>query len=128
MKEKKVWLAVLQGKCPQCRQGDLFPESILKSPLKMNEDCPKCGLHYEREPGFFYGAMYVSYALSVAIFIATVIILYFVIGDPSLTTYIVTISVVALMLYPFTYRYSRILFIYAFGDTHYQPEKAEQAK
>ena len=80
----------------------------------MHKHCPSCGLEYEGEPGFFYGAMYVSYALSVAIFLCTVFVLYFFFGDPGLAVYIITVSVVALILYPFTFRYARILYIYLF--------------
>jgi uncharacterized protein (DUF983 family) len=38
----------------------------LKKGLQMEDSCNKCKLTYEREPGFFYGAMYVTYALIVA--------------------------------------------------------------
>ena len=64
--------ALLAGKCPRCRQGKMFPYPAydLKRFAKMNEDCPVCGLHFEREPGFFVGAMYVNYALAVALFVA----------------------------------------------------------
>ena len=31
----------------------------------MNEVCPACGLRFEREPGYFLGAMYISYAMAV---------------------------------------------------------------
>lgn len=125
MKERKIWRAVIEGKCPQCREGNMFPEPIYTSPLKMNTHCPKCDLQFEREPGFFYGAMYVSYALSVAIFITTLAILYVLFDDPGLVTYIVSITIVALILYPFTYRYSRIIFIYIFGDTRHNSEKTK---
>jgi hypothetical protein len=32
----------------------------------MHRTCPDCGLPFEREPGYFLGAMYFSYALAVA--------------------------------------------------------------
>jgi hypothetical protein len=32
----------------------------------MHERCSHCGLHYEREPGYWYVAMFVSYAFNVA--------------------------------------------------------------
>jgi hypothetical protein len=35
----------------------------------VRHECDVCHLKYEREPGFFYGAMYVSYALGVALFV-----------------------------------------------------------
>src|SRR5262245_48048790 len=50
--------AVLRQRCPRCRTGPVF-----RSLLRMNDPCPHCGLVFEREEGYFLGAMYVSYAL-----------------------------------------------------------------
>lgn len=33
----------------------------------MHHYCPKCGLNFKPEPGFYFGATYVSYAIGVAI-------------------------------------------------------------
>jgi uncharacterized protein (DUF983 family) len=33
----------------------------------MHDRCPACGLHFNREPGYFLGAMYVSYSLGLAV-------------------------------------------------------------
>jgi len=35
----------------------------------MNERCPSCALKFEREEGYFLGAMYISYALGVAVIV-----------------------------------------------------------
>jgi len=32
-------------------------------------DCPRCGLHFEREPGYFIGAMAVNLAVTSVIFV-----------------------------------------------------------
>ena len=32
----------------------------------MHDCCPGCGLHFNREPGYFLGAMYISYGLGLA--------------------------------------------------------------
>ncbi|MEQ8548624.1 MAG: DUF983 domain-containing protein [Cyclobacteriaceae bacterium] len=87
----------------------------------MPEKCEVCGYRFEREPGFFYGAMYVSYALSVGVFLVSVFLLYVVFSDPSITVYITTIVSVSLLLYPVTFRYSRVLFSHIFGGAEYQP-------
>src|SRR5262245_55169361 len=50
--------AVLRMRCPRCRTGRVF-----RSLFRMNDPCPHCGLLFEREEGYFLGAMYVSYAL-----------------------------------------------------------------
>ena len=63
---------ILQTKCPRCHKGDLFES---KNPYHFGKmtvsktHCSSCGLKYEIEPGFFFGAMYISYALNVALFV-----------------------------------------------------------
>jgi uncharacterized protein (DUF983 family) len=91
----------------------------------MNKTCAHCGLQYEREPGFFYGAMYVSYILSVGILLVTGAIVYFVGNDPDLWVYITSVIVVSLILYPVNFRFSRILFLHVFAGMKYNPEKAK---
>ena len=62
--------SVTHFKCPRCHQGDLYinqnPYSS-KNFFDMHEKCEHCAFRYEREPGYFYGAMYVSYGLSIMI-------------------------------------------------------------
>ena len=64
--------SILKNKCPQCQEGDLF----ISHPYNFKEfgkkhiNCPECNLKFEREPGFFYGSMYISYAIGVGIFVA----------------------------------------------------------
>ncbi|MBL6445090.1 DUF983 domain-containing protein [Fulvivirga sp. 29W222] len=86
----------------------------------MHSQCDVCGLHYEREPGFFFGAMYISYAFSVAIFVAVGVALSFL-GDFSLEVYLLTIIGVIALFLPFLFRYSRILFLHIFGGVDYEP-------
>src|SRR5205085_4255759 len=56
------WWAALRQRCPHCRTGRIF-----SGWLQMNALCPVCGLRFEREPGYFLGAMYFSYPLSIPI-------------------------------------------------------------
>ena len=48
----------------------------------MNRRCPVCGLHFEREPGYFLGAMYVSYAVSLVPVLLLIAIAWFAAGLP----------------------------------------------
>ena len=58
--------AIVHGVCPRCRAGRVYRQPFFRAWLDMYEHCPACGLVYERgEQGYFLGAMYVSYALSV---------------------------------------------------------------
>ena len=108
--------ALLKGKCPRCREGELFTHGAynLRRFSLMNEFCPHCGVRLEPEPGFYQGAMYVSYAFTVAVLVILSIILFFL-GNPSEWTAISIIITVMIILAPLNYRYSRILYLYLFG-------------
>ena len=68
----------------------------------------------EPEPGFYQGAMYVGYAFSVAIVVAVSLLVKIVdINSPWVS--IGFVSVITLLLVPFNFRYSRVLFLYMFG-------------
>jgi uncharacterized protein (DUF983 family) len=49
----------LRLRCPHCHQGKLF-----KSAFRMNAECPKCGLKFEPEPGFYLGSAYANYGVT----------------------------------------------------------------
>jgi hypothetical protein len=80
----------------------------------MNETCPVCGVRLEPEPGFYQGAMYVSYGFTVALIIGLGFLLYFL-GNPSEWTTISIIIGISLLLVPLNYRYSRIIYLYLLG-------------
>jgi hypothetical protein len=119
--------AILQGKCPRCRQGSMFVYPFYKyfKSAKVNENCPVCHLRFEIEPGFFFGAMYISYAFSVALF-ATIGVALSVLGDYPVYYYIISIVVAEILLFPLMFRYSRILFLHLFGGVRYDPGYAQR--
>lgn len=66
-------------KCPRCGEGELYDRSNLfsfKGVFGMHKNCSNCGLKYEKEIGFFYGAMYVSYMLNIALFVTATVAYY----------------------------------------------------
>jgi len=76
-------LKLLKCKCPRCRKGDMFSDSNpwhLKNTMKMNAECAVCGQPFNIEPGFYYGSSYVSYALTVALSVASFIAWWLIIG------------------------------------------------
>src|ERR1700722_10112376 len=76
-------LNLLKCKCPRCRKGDLFIEKNpqkVKTAMKMNEACPVCGQPFDIEVGFYFGSSYVSYALAVALTVATFVAWWVLIG------------------------------------------------
>ncbi len=122
MGEKTALQALLEGKCPQCRTGKMFkyPLTRVSRFSEMHTHCPHCKLRFEVEPGFFIGAMYVSYAMSLALFITVSLAVYLLFDNPSFYYYVIAIPLVVLILLPIMYRYSRILFLYGFGGVRYQ--------
>jgi uncharacterized protein (DUF983 family) len=107
------WKAALHGKCPRCRTGNIFANSMYGLKVqKMHSTCPHCKMRFEKEPGYFYVAMFISYALNVAQMIAFAVLTYFLTGnleDPFL--YMVVLCVTIILLAPVNYRYSRIILL-----------------
>ena len=86
----------------------------------MHENCPSCDQKFEVEPGFFIGAMYVSYAMSVGLFLTVGLVLYYLFNDPELWVYLLVVTSLVVILLPFIFRYSRVLYLYWFGGVSYQ--------
>jgi phage FluMu protein Com len=124
MTQKSLGDAVLEAKCPRCRKGDMFmyPWYKITKFHSANKYCPVCNLRFEIEPGFFFGAMYMSYAFIVAIFSIVGVFLYYVLDDPSIMVYIIGINLAVLILLPLIFRYSRVLYLYLFGGVSYEEE------
>ena len=115
--------SILNHKCPRCHEGELFTnKAYSKNFIKMPEKCSHCDLHYVQEPSFFTGAMYVSYALQVAL-MTTVYVALRVLFNPTIETYIITTISAALLLSPVTLRLSRAIYINFFFS--YKPEFTE---
>ncbi|EMR03024.1 DUF983 domain-containing protein [Cesiribacter andamanensis] len=112
--------AILKAKCPRCHIGDIYKHPALHTGFSQtHKTCPHCGLMYEQEPGFFFGAMYISYAFAVAILLGTSFVLYFGFNDPPTWVYMLAVPLVTLLFVPFSFRYSRVLYLYAFGGIRY---------
>jgi len=121
MGRKSVGQAILLAKCPQCRQGRLFKSKAynLKNFVKMNEHCSFCKVQFVKEPRFFDGAMYISYMINVGLFLTSAFVIHNFFGKQPIGTYMTIITIVVILLYPLIFRYSRILYLYAFGDLRY---------
>ncbi|MBC6410581.1 MAG: DUF983 domain-containing protein [Ekhidna sp.] len=123
----KLIQSILKHRCPQCREGRLFTHSAyhLKKTMKMYEKCSQCGQSFHLEPSFYYGALYVSYGLQVAIFATVsgaIAILYP--GAPT-AWYLIGVTVAILVLFPLVIRFSRSIWIHIF--VKYDEKKANAA-
>jgi len=119
-KESKFY-SILNFKCPRCHDGDMFPPGTLYSPSKfseMNKSCPCCGQDFEQEPGFYYGAMYVSFGISTGIFLAVVLGLSLLVDEITFPMVLTAVLVITIGLLPITFRISRAIWINIF--IHYE--------
>jgi|SRR5580704_75227 uncharacterized protein (DUF983 family) len=102
---------VLYQRCPRCRVGKIFHRSIFLGLPKMHESCSVCHLRYEREPGYFLGAMYISYALAVPV-VALIAGLLWKFSGLSFGKLIVWTAVLFLPFVPSITLLARVLWIY----------------
>lgn len=96
--------AIIKGKCPNCRQGDVF-----RALFDMYEHCPHCGIQYEREHGYFAMSIFVGYSLYVILFLPVTYILVW--QDAPWWAYLL-MCLVMLTLIPPVFRYSRIIWLH----------------
>lgn len=103
----KTLLDIVCLRCPRCRRGPIF-----RGWLTMNDLCPDCGLLFEREEGYFLGAMYFTYAAAVAVLATSFLIATALLPDWSSPVVALLATLPYLPLMPFVFRYSRVLWIY----------------
>lgn len=116
--------SIFTGTCPVCQQESMYLESNpykLTRIFKMHERCSNCGVKYKIEPSFFYGAMYVSYAVGVAFAVAAFIISHLLLGLGLVASFFAIMGTL-IVFGPVIMRLSRNIWINFF--LHYDPSKA----
>lgn len=91
---------------------------MFRGAVTMNDPCPNCGLLFQREEGYFLGAMYVSYVLSTGLFAVIYVTWAMLVGWFGLWAALLSI-LTYLPFIPAVFRYSRVLWIY--WDRHACP-------
>jgi uncharacterized protein (DUF983 family) len=131
MNQKRSLLySIAKAKCPRCREGDMFPKGTLFSTkfADMRKYCTCCGQSFEPEPGFYYGAMYVSFALNVGLFIVALFLLSLVVEEVTMGMLIGLILITSLGMLPIFFRLARLLWINIFvkyeGPSAQIPQKS----
>ena len=99
--------AIARQRCPRCGEGKVFAGIF-----RMNRTCPACSLRFEREPGYFVAAMYVSYALSVPLVAVLAVAVRLTKPDWSVDVVLAAAAILAIPFVPALFRYSRILWMH----------------
>jgi uncharacterized protein (DUF983 family) len=127
MRIAEILYSTVANKCPRCHQAKVFEKNnpyTFSHPLKMREACTECHLRYEKEPGFFYGALYVSYALMAGIFILWFLVDLFWLHTEPIELLGLVVGTM-LLLYPVVFRSARLIWLNFFNryDKKYDSHK-----
>jgi len=98
-------MAILRMRCSHCRQG-----AVYKRLGRMNETCPHCGIHFEREQGYWMMSVFIGYVMYAVILGPLSLILYFQ-QVPFVTLLIVDGVLIFLLALPI-FLYARIIWLY----------------
>jgi hypothetical protein len=87
----------------------------------MNEDCPECGIHFEREQGYWMMSVFIGYVMYGVILAPVALVLYFQ-QVPMNTSFIIMGVLIALLTVP-VFIYARVIWLYI--DELLDPRKDE---
>jgi uncharacterized protein (DUF983 family) len=107
LKKRKapVIIDVLKAHCPACRTG-----KITQNLFKLNQKCPVCGHNFYPEPGYYLGAMMVSFLVTAMLTVPVVIVLKFAGAD--VPVLVLTPFAEFAILGPILLYYARIIWLY----------------
>jgi hypothetical protein len=125
--KRGYFASTLTCRCPRCREGKMFRYGTtfrLKKNMEMNTTCPVCDQPMEIEVGFYYGTSYVSYALTVALSIASLAAWWILVGlsttDNRFFYWLGFNAFFLILLQPWLMRLSRSIWLSWF--VHYDPD------
>lgn len=99
--------SIVRQRCPTCHRGRVF-----NGFLEMKDSCDVCGHRFEREPGYFVGAMYVSYAMAVGAYAGLVLLFQRLLPGLSPAAALGAAFPPFLLLVPVIFRYSRVIWMH----------------
>lgn len=105
--------SIFTGACPKCHEESMYKNKnpyVLSETLDMNDNCSHCNTKYKLEPSFFYGAMYVSYAVGIAFAVAAFIITHFMF-QANIHYIFISIILTLIAFFPIIMRLSRNIWI-----------------
>ena len=113
----KFVYSIVKNKCPNCGEGNFFESNSMFNPKtfdKMNKFCSKCSMDFRQEPGFYFGAAIMSYVIQAVLLGLTYIFLQVLVELP-FWYFLGAFSTLLIVLLPFTFRISRLLWINMLG-------------
>jgi uncharacterized protein (DUF983 family) len=97
---------VLKQRCPECGRGFVYGHA-----MNMNTLCPACGSRFEREPGYFTGAIYIGILLALQPVLLLMYLLMRYLPDIPLQVSALLAVLGFIPLLPLTLRLSRVMWL-----------------
>jgi uncharacterized protein (DUF983 family) len=121
-----AFTAIFGLKCASCRRGKMFktPTFSFSKPFEMNKLCPKCEVDLEPEPGFYFGAMFISYGITVWPMLGLMAIFRWGLEWSLFASFAVTLVITAI-LFVYIFRVSRSMYLNMM--VRYKPSRAARA-
>ena len=112
-KNRSVLSSIWDMKCPRCREGDLFETGTFsfEKPFDMPDKCSCCGQNYMPEPGFYFGAMFISYIFYAWFSLLLCLSLVFVF-DWSVNGAFALLILISIILFVWIFRMARSIWIH----------------
>lgn len=85
---------------------------------EMHQQCPICGAGFEPEPGFYFGSMFITYAFNVVLVTLAGVTMYYFWSLPE-WLFLLLVAVIAVGIMPYSFRMSRVIWLYWFGGLRY---------
>lgn len=87
------------------------PTFAFSKPFEMHAHCPHCNQDLSPEPGFYYGAMFLSYILSGFFCLGLVAFIHWVLGVALIPSFLILLVVLG-FLFVWFFRIARVLWIH----------------
>jgi uncharacterized protein (DUF983 family) len=101
------WWSLLRMRCPRCCEGKIYAHG-----MTMNERCPNCNLLFDREPGYFLGALYVSYPIATVFLLIGLYLGHWLFPEVNLGLMVLIVGVCFIPFVPMVTRYARVIWIF----------------
>ncbi|MEM8907758.1 MAG: DUF983 domain-containing protein [Bacteroidota bacterium] len=126
-KKRTLGSSIFGMKCPRCREGNLFKTTTFSfsQPFEMLDECPVCGQNYMPEPGFYFGAMFISYIIWGWFSILLCLALIFLLGWTVNGAFALLIFL-SVLFFVWIFRISRSIWIHI--NVKYQPQQNDSSK
>lgn len=115
---------VVKLKCPNCGEGDLFcNKNVYKYQgfFEMPKECPNCKQDFQIEPGFYYGAMYISYGLTIAVTVAVFVVMS-ILNVFSIVGFLITDVITLIITLPYIFKVSRSFWLSLVAKPKHNPK------